>query len=209
MTPLRMKNANIGCEARSWQWPALPERHLCSYAHSLAGSNRAVLGCRGYCVVWWYKGWDEGLDACDEEKGWYDGGEKSKGRRVSIGGFGQGEVVSSGMVDMMQGMGLTEEPEDVSDEEEGVEAEGNVDNEDLPTWAKRSSFVDDELGENASTQQHRIFLTVPAGRAHAVITAFLPGIPHHERPCDHYIPCTPSHQCQRWSMTNDNVSEEG
>jgi hypothetical protein len=42
--------------------------------------------------------------------------------------------------------------EDVSDEEESVEAEGNVDDEDLPTWAKHSLFVDDELGEYASAQ---------------------------------------------------------
>jgi hypothetical protein len=49
-----------------------------------------------------------------------------------------------------------------------VEVEGNVDDEDLPMWAKRSSFVDNELGENASTQQYRIFLTIPARRHHSL-----------------------------------------
>ncbi|KAL4066372.1 hypothetical protein V8B97DRAFT_1981179 [Scleroderma yunnanense] len=63
-------------------------------------------------------------------------------------------VVSSGMLDSIQQMTLSEEPgemEVLSEEEE------SFDEEDLPEWAKRTSFADD-----------------PIGRAHALLLALLP-----------------------------------
>ncbi|KAF8183630.1 hypothetical protein BJ912DRAFT_1032498 [Pholiota molesta] len=82
--------------------------------------------------------------------------------------------VSTGMIHIMRGMTLSDEPEDMmgeireEDEEEGayrgrpwdkevVEEEEIIDDEDLPVWAKRSAFVDD-----------------PLGRVHALIASFLP-----------------------------------
>lgn len=53
--------------------------------------------------------------------------------------------VSTGMLSLMQNMSLTEEPEDMDDIREELEEE-MIDDEDLPQWAKRSTFVDDRLG---------------------------------------------------------------
>ena len=51
-------------------------------------------------------------------------------------------VVSSGMLQSMQGMTLTEEPGEM----ETLSEEESVDEDDLPEWAKRASFPDDPLG---------------------------------------------------------------
>jgi len=56
----------------------------------------------------------------------------------------------------MQNMSLSEEPEDVDDTKEDAEEE-MIDDDDLPVWAKRSTFLDDKLG-----------------RAHALLSCFLP-----------------------------------
>lgn len=74
---------------------------------------------------------------------------KVKGRRVSAGDAEQFDrrrsarrVVSSGMLNAMKGMVLTEEPEEganISDAE-------SIDDEELPEWAKRSTFGNDYLG---------------------------------------------------------------
>jgi len=53
--------------------------------------------------------------------------------------------VSTGVLSLMQNMSLSEEPEDVDDTKEVAEEE-MIDDEDLPVWAKRSTFVDDRLG---------------------------------------------------------------
>ena len=95
----------------------------------------------------------------DGKRGWQravkvgEKGERGR-RRVSTGetgGEGRNQVgrraVSGGMVDLMKGMELTEEPEDV---EEVGEVEGSIDDEELPNWAKRSTFADDELGKPSS-----------------------------------------------------------
>jgi hypothetical protein len=46
---------------------------------------------------------------------------------------------------LMQNMSVSEEPEDMDDTREGGEEE-EIDDADLPAWAKRSNFVDDKLG---------------------------------------------------------------
>ena len=53
-------------------------------------------------------------------------------------------VVSANMLDAMRSLVVTEEPEDMGhvSEEESV-----VDDDDLPEWAKRSSFPDDPIGQ--------------------------------------------------------------
>jgi hypothetical protein len=84
---------------------------------------------------------------------------RSRGRRVSTGdgerrSMGTALVdsqrrVSVGAVEVLRGMSLTEEPEEMEDcipEGEEDEDEG-VHDEDLPDWAKRSKFVGDNLGE--------------------------------------------------------------
>jgi hypothetical protein len=84
----------------------------------------------------------------------------SKSRRASAGdGEGQGlsvqtggrgrRVVSTGMIDAMRDMMVSEEPDDllhsVVEEDEGEE--GGLDDDELPNWAKRSTFVDDPFGK--------------------------------------------------------------
>ncbi|KAF8346258.1 hypothetical protein F5887DRAFT_960983 [Amanita rubescens] len=92
---------------------------------------------------------------------------RSKGRRVST-GDGAGRImaaaadnrrrVSTSAVELLRGMSLTEEPEEMeAGIPEGEEDEDDsVDDEDLPGWAKRTKFVGDNLG-----------------RAHALLGAFL------------------------------------
>ena len=77
---------------------------------------------------------------------------RAKVRRVSAGdALGSGEssgrakrrVVSTGMLDAMRSMVVTEEPEEM----ESIEEEEAIDDEELPPWAKRSTFPDDDYGE--------------------------------------------------------------
>lgn len=84
---------------------------------------------------------------------------RSRGRRVSTGdgerrSLGTAVVdsqrrVSVGAVEVLRGMSLTEEPEEMEDcIPEGEEDEDqSIHDEDLPDWAKRSKFVGDDLGE--------------------------------------------------------------
>ncbi|KAF9444316.1 hypothetical protein P691DRAFT_807536 [Macrolepiota fuliginosa MF-IS2] len=95
---------------------------------------------------------------------------KSKNRRVSA-GDGEGQAfggflgphdggkrrVSTGMVDMLQSMSLAEEPENMAYIAEDDEPEETIEDDLLPDWARRTSFVDDDLG-----------------RAHAILSHFLP-----------------------------------
>lgn len=85
---------------------------------------------------------------------------RAKGRRVSAmeSGGGRGSPmlaavgdggrrrVSTGMLDMMSGVSLSEEPEEMDDIQEDDEAEESVDDEELPVWAQRKTFVNDDLG---------------------------------------------------------------
>ena len=60
-------------------------------------------------------------------------------------------VVSTGMLDALKGMVLSEEPEDGGHESETE----SVDDDDLPEWAKRQAFEHDDLG--AYTRIHAPF----------------------------------------------------
>ncbi len=80
-----------------------------------------------------------------------------KGRRASAGdAIGSGEssaranrrVVSTGMLDAMRSMVVTEEPEEM----DSIEEEEEVDDDDLPSWAKRSTFPDDDYGTSVPLQ---------------------------------------------------------
>ena len=89
------------------------------------------------------RGWEREREKAEKER-------RGKGRRVSAGDAELVEakrsnrrVVSAGMFDAMRGMVLTEEPE----EGEGLSEAESVDDEELPDWAKRNLFVDDDLGK--------------------------------------------------------------
>lgn len=75
-----------------------------------------------------------------------------EGRSMSLGlpADGGRRRVSTGMVNIMQGMTLSEEPEgeDMNEiKEEGEdEVEDEVEDDELPEWAKRSNFPNDNLG---------------------------------------------------------------
>ncbi|KAI0631512.1 hypothetical protein C8Q77DRAFT_1127287 [Trametes polyzona] len=77
---------------------------------------------------------------------------RAKGRRVSAGdassSSGDGSarsnrrVVSTSLLDSFRGMSVTEEPEEM----ESVAEEDAIDDDELPAWAKRSTFVGDDYG---------------------------------------------------------------
>lgn len=84
---------------------------------------------------------------------------RSKGRRVSagdgerkgFGGFlgvhdGGKRRISTGMVDSLQSMSLTEEPEEMIHIAEDDEPEETIEDDLLPEWARRTAFIDDDLG---------------------------------------------------------------
>lgn len=75
-----------------------------------------------------------------------EGGEASQSRRSSQ------RVVSAGMLDAMQNIIITEDPEEVED----IAEEDIVDDEDLPDWAKRSLFVDAPLSKCCLHTEYRI-----------------------------------------------------
>lgn len=92
----------------------------------------------------------------DGKRGWEREKLKSKGkgsRRASAGDIdshllsgrsrGGRRVVSTGMLDAMKSIVVTEEPEEL----EPVSETESVDDDDLPEWAKRSTFQDDPIGE--------------------------------------------------------------
>jgi hypothetical protein len=110
------------------------------------------------------------------------GGPRPKNRRVSAGdgeGRSLGVVsdggkrrVSMGMVDLMGGMSLSEEPEQMDDIGEDVREDESMDDDELPEWARKSSFIKDDLGMLFSS-----FLNVISsylGRAHSLLLSFLP-----------------------------------
>lgn len=86
-------------------------------------------------------------------------GSKSKRRRTSAGDVegrslgvsvapdGGKRRVSTGMVNLMSSMKLTEEPEEMPEiSEEMEESEESVEEDELPEWARRHVFMDNELG---------------------------------------------------------------
>ncbi|KAF8659277.1 hypothetical protein AX16_001852 [Volvariella volvacea WC 439] len=123
----------------------------------------------------------EGRESRKAERGWErerrkyrnkgTGSRSPKGRRVSAGdgegkglGLFNGSVlepkrrVSTGMLtSIMNTVTLSDEPSHMGGIAEDEEYDEFVEDDDLPTWAKRSTFVDDDLG-----------------RAYALLAAFTP-----------------------------------
>ena len=113
-----------------------------------------------------------------------------KGRRASAGdGDGQvlspqtsgrsKRVVSVGMIDAMRDMMVSEEPDDMlqSVREEDEEAEDDIDDDELPEWAKRSKFLDDPLGKviaHLDVASYLIGLRFSLGRLLNLFIALLP-----------------------------------
>ncbi|KAH9850908.1 hypothetical protein C2E23DRAFT_833362 [Lenzites betulinus] len=101
------------------------------------------------------RGWDRERERL-EKKERTDRETRAKGRRVSAGdvpsGSGEGSgrsnrrVVSTSLLDSFRGMSVTEEPEEM----ESVQEEDLIDDDELPPWAKRSTFVDDDYGRLVS-----------------------------------------------------------
>lgn len=100
-----------------------------------------------------------------DERGWErvrkqrEGRARNSNRRVSAAdgegrGLGLGipavngerRRVSTGMVNLVERMRLTDEPEEMDNIKEDVEGDEVVSDADLPEWARRTAFVDDELG---------------------------------------------------------------
>jgi hypothetical protein len=74
-----------------------------------------------------------------------DGEGKSFGNPLTV-QEGDKRRVSTGMVDMLNTMTLTDEPEGMANIEEDEEPEEIIEDDSLPEWARRNSFVDDDLG---------------------------------------------------------------
>ena len=110
---------------------------------------------------------------------------RAKGRRVSAGdaaGPSSGSsaranrrVVSTGLLDGLRGLAVTEEPEEMEAVQEEEEEE-EVDDEDLPIWAKRTSFADDDYGMYARFMRNYAAEPLSPGRLHSMLVAFLPAI---------------------------------
>lgn len=102
--------------------------------------------------------------------------ERPRGLLDSSGGGAR--RVSTGMVQIMRGMSLSEEPEDMHDIKEDAEdgVEETLDDEGLPEWAKRAAFIDDKIGIHVfiSSFLNFILYLFSIGRAHALILFFLP-----------------------------------
>ncbi|KAK2459514.1 hypothetical protein APHAL10511_008456 [Amanita phalloides] len=77
-------------------------------------------------------------------------------RRMRVAADNQRRV-SAGVVELLRGMSLTEEPEEMDASFPEGQEEEEQDDEELPDWAKRGNFIGDDLG-----------------RAHALLSAFLP-----------------------------------
>jgi hypothetical protein len=135
--------------------------------------------------------------AKDDRRGWEREREKvarkekaeSKARRASAGDGDQlasfqfpgprgksRRIASTGVVDAMNNFPLSEEPEAMETLSES--GEESVDDEELPKWAKRTTFPNDPLGEfqyPLLTSRNRLNLVrLCSGRAHALMTALLP-----------------------------------
>ncbi|KII84824.1 hypothetical protein PLICRDRAFT_146352 [Plicaturopsis crispa FD-325 SS-3] len=115
------------------------------------------------------RGWDrENERVAKKVKAEKEKEGRASRRRVSAGdGDGQRaqfdsgrsgrRVVSTGMLDAMSNVTLSEEPEEMEMVSEADEDEEDIDDDELPAWARRSTFADDVLG-----------------RAHAMLTNLLP-----------------------------------
>ncbi|EIW52733.1 uncharacterized protein TRAVEDRAFT_155506 [Trametes versicolor FP-101664 SS1] len=97
------------------------------------------------------RGWEREKERV-ERKERADREARAKGRRVSAGDAsghsGEGSaranrrVVSTSMLDSFRGMTVTEEPEEM----ESLQEEDLIEDDDLPAWAKRTTFIGDDFG---------------------------------------------------------------
>lgn len=133
------------------------------------------------------RGWERERRKVVEKEG--REGLRAKGRRVSTGdtegrglkaflaaGDGGNRRVSTGMVDITRGLRLSEEPGEMAGIDEDIEEEeDSVDDEELPEWARRSAFINDDLGQFLRLCWQSVSnRSDNAGRAHAIIFTFLP-----------------------------------
>lgn len=98
------------------------------------------------------RGWEREKERV-ERKERADREARAKGRRVSAGDASSSSsagsarsnrrVVSANLLDSFRGMSVTEEPEEM----DSVDEEDLIDDDELPAWAKRSTFVGDDYGE--------------------------------------------------------------
>jgi len=105
-----------------------------------------------------------------------DGEGKSLGLDFSLANSGKRRV-STSMVDLMGRMRLSDEPEEMDRIHEDEDGNEELSDDDLPEWARRSTFVDDRLGQPYLFYHYVRCSYVPsmfAGRAHALLAHLLP-----------------------------------
>ena len=106
---------------------------------------------------------ERGWDRAEKQREWRASLRGARHRRVSaangegkslglgldipVPDLGGKRRVSTGMVDLVGRMRLTDEPEEMVEICEDEDADEEVNDEHLPEWARRSAFVDDRLGQ--------------------------------------------------------------
>ena len=81
------------------------------------------------------------------------------------------------MVDLMGGMSLPEEPEQMYDIGEDVGEDESMDDDELPEWARKNSFIEDHLGmlfcslPNVISSISLPFAVLPSLRTPALFTS--------------------------------------
>jgi hypothetical protein len=128
------------------------------------------------------RGWEKERERVAKREKQDKEARKANRRRVSAGdgdlltvdppGRSVRRILSVGMLDAMKNMVVTEEPEEVEVSSERT----SIDDEDLPDWAKRSSFTQDPLGPLSrfiGAEYPTDGFSFP-GRAHSMLITFLP-----------------------------------
>lgn len=84
---------------------------------------------------------------------------------------------SSDIISFMRGISLSEEPSSIlemQEEEEEENVEDELEDDELPDWAKRRMFEHNKLGELIANIRFSMLITVYIARAHAFFVYFLP-----------------------------------
>jgi hypothetical protein len=148
------------------------------------------------------RGWDRERERAEKK-------EKEKSRRASSGdseGFltearsrKSRRIVSTGILEELQNLAITDEPDDT---EEGFSEGDSIDDDELPVWAKRSSFPDDSLGTSFHCHLLLNALSYPNDKAeHTPSSAHsYHHISYHAslRPIHPTVP----HSCERFPQVN-------
>ena len=116
-----------------------------------------------------FGGYQDGVRGWERERIKHEKERKGRGRRLnSLDNDRNGSpersrskrrVVSTGILDSMREMVLSEEPDGGSDTDAASEAE-SVDDEQLPDWAKRAMFEDDPMGKRSRPQHYFLLLSI-------------------------------------------------